>query len=457
MMNSNLKSYLKYEAKLELARRNFWYYCKLLAADFYKENRLYLKDICNKLQDFLTNDKKVLVINMPPRFGKSRTISLYIEWLLGIDKSKKIISCSYNELLSTQFSKTIRNTIQEQKADKDTVVYNDIFPDVHIQKGDGSANLWSVEGGYNNYLATSPNASSTGFGASILLLDDIIKSAEEAHNELTKEKHWEWFTSTLLSRLEQGGKIICIMTRWSNTDISARLLKSFKQEQVEHIIYKAKENKMLCNEILSEEEYIEKQKLIPPDIFLANYLQEPIELKGQLYQEFKIYTELPEISEVFSYCDTADTGADFLCNIIFTYYMKEIYILDVVYTKAPMEETENKVAQAYYENKVNRARIESNNGGRGFARNVQRILLEKYKSNYTQVTTFSQTKNKQARILTASSWIEQHVYFPQDWHIRWEQFYKDITNYQREGKNLHDDAPDALTGCVETIRTIYHI
>ena len=456
-MNSNLKNYLKYEAKLELARREFWYYCKLKAPDFYKEDREYLKDLCNKLQDFLSNDKKVLIVNIMPRAGKSRTISMFIQWLLGVDKTQKIISCSYNELLSTQFSKTIRNTIQEQKGDKDKVVYNDIFPQTKIQRGDGSANLWSLQGGYNNYLATSPNASSTGFGASILILDDIIKSAYEAHNEIIKEGHWEWFTSTLLSRLENNGKIICIMTRWSNTDISARLLQAFPQEQVEHIIYKAYDNnKMLCEEILSYDEYKEKQKLIPPDIFNSNYLQEPVETKGQLYQTLRTYTELPQINEVFMYCDTADTGSDYLCSIVFTYYQKDVYILDVIYTKQPMETTEKQVAKQLFTNKVNRARIESNNGGRGFARNVKNILETNYKY-FTQITTFHQTKNKQARILTASSYIEEHVYFPNTWHIKWEEFYKHITNYQREGKNAHDDAEDCLTGCVETVRQIYHI
>ena len=69
---------------------------------------------------------------------------------------------SYNETLSTMFSKNVRNTIQEVKVDKDKIVYSDIFPGIKIKYGDGAMNLWSLEGSYNNYLATSPTGTATG-------------------------------------------------------------------------------------------------------------------------------------------------------------------------------------------------------------------------------------------------------------------------------------------------------
>ena len=73
---------------------------------------------------------------------------------------------SYNEILSTTFSKGIRNTIQSMKADEDKIIYSDIFPNTRIKHGDGAMNLWSLEDGYNNYLATSPTGTATGFGTS---------------------------------------------------------------------------------------------------------------------------------------------------------------------------------------------------------------------------------------------------------------------------------------------------
>ena len=80
--------------------------------------------------------------------------------------------------------------------------YFQMFCGVGNQRGDGAAHMWSLKDGYNSYLATSPDGSSTGFGASLLSIDDIIKNAEEAHNENVKEAHWSWFTNTMLSRLE---------------------------------------------------------------------------------------------------------------------------------------------------------------------------------------------------------------------------------------------------------------
>ena len=80
---------------------------------------------------------------------------------------------SYNETLSTTFSKNVRNAIMEVKADKNKIVFSDVFPNVKIKHGDGAMNLWSLENGYNNYLATSPTGTATGFGASLLIIDDL--------------------------------------------------------------------------------------------------------------------------------------------------------------------------------------------------------------------------------------------------------------------------------------------
>lgn len=222
-------------AKIELARREFFFYAQLKAPDFYKSDRAYLRLICDTLQEFIKSDKRVLILNVPPRHSKSRTASLFIEWILGKDKTLKIMTGSYNELLSRTFSKNVRNDILEIKADLYNPVYSDVFPQTRIKQGDAAINLWSLEGGYNNYLATSPSGTATGFGCDLLIIDDLIKNAEEANNESVKEKHWEWFTNTMLSRLEEGGKIILIMTRWASDDVAGRALEHYQPDEVEHI------------------------------------------------------------------------------------------------------------------------------------------------------------------------------------------------------------------------------
>ena len=442
-------------AKLELARREFFFYCYLKAPNFYKYERKFLVDLCNDLQNFLTSDDEVLILNLPPRHGKSRTVGNLVEWLLGRDINAKIMTGSYNETLSTTFSKNVRNTIQEVKGDKDKIVFSDIFPGVSIKQGDGAMNLWSLEGGYNNYLATAPGGTATGFGCSLMIIDDLIKNKEEAYNANVLDKHWEWYAQTMLSRLEEGGKIIIIMTRWVSGDLAGRAIEHYKAEgkKIKHIKMKAVQDDkgtMLCDEILSYKSFLSKAKAMGPEIASANYQQEPIDIKGRLYNEFKTYVELPKekIVKISAYCDTADTGDDFLCNIIYADCKDSAYILDVIYTKEAMEITEPLVAEAYKKFNVNVADIESNNGGRAFARNIERITRDK--GNYkTVVKWFHQSGNKIARILSNSAWVNANIYMPIDWKNKWSEFAKDIISYQKEGKNKHDDAPDALTGVAE--------
>lgn len=456
IMTPQLEKHITYEAKLELARRDFFDYCELMAPDFYKRSRQYLVQLANTLQEFVFNSpKKVLVISIPPRCGKSRTASLFAEWTFGKDPTKKIMTGSYNETLSTQFAKTVRNTIQTQKVEPFIPVFSDVFPDVKIKQGDAAMNMWSLEGQYSSYLATSPSGTATGFGCSLMIIDDVIKNAQEANNQLTKQAHYDWFTNTMLSRLEEGGKIIIIMTRWASDDLAGRIINHFKDD-AEVISLKALQDDgtMLCDEVLSRDSYEEKKKLMSPDIFYANYQQEPIDLKGQLYTSFKTYDTLPQFEKIQSYTDTADTGSDYLCSIIYGIYRKEAYILDVIYTNEPMEITEPLVAKHIFEYKVNQADIESNNGGRGFSRQISHYLTNTYNTNHTVIRPFHQSKNKQARILSNATWVMEHIYFPQNWHNKYPEFYKALTSYQREGKNLHDDAPDALTGVAEKVNVL---
>ena len=445
------KELIKLEAKKELARRDFWYYCKLLGKkDFYNDKKEYLKDLCNQLQNFIDSNKKILVINMPPRFGKSYTATLFVQWLLGRNNKLKIMTGSYNETLSSTFAKQVRDMIATEQT-QGVTVYRDIFPDTKIKYGEASMNKWALEGSQvANYLATSPTGTATGFGADLIVIDDLIKNSEEAYNSNVLEKHIDWFTNTMLSRTEKGFKLIIIMTRWASNDLAGFILSNY--DDVVHINYKAinDDGTPLDEGTLSLEDFEFKTKNMAKEIVYANYQQEPIDIKGRLYSEFKTYVDLPteKVIKISSYCDTADTGEDFLCNIVYADCKDSAYILDVIYTKEAMEITEPMVAEAYKKFNVNIADIESNNGGRAFARNVERITRDK--GNYkTVVKWFHQSGNKIARILSNSAWVNANIYMPVDWKNKWPEFAKDIISYQKEGKNKHDDGPDTLTGIAE--------
>ena len=448
-------------AKCELARRHFFDYCNLKAPDFYKPERAYLVEFCEELQNFIDSDEDVLIINAPPRHGKSRTIGCLVEWILGKDRKYKIMTGSYNEKLSTTFSKGVRDTIMELKADKYRTVYSDVFPRTRVKQGDAAMNLWSLEGGYNNYLATSPTGTATGFGADLIIIDDLIKSFYEANNANTKQAHWDWFAGTMLSRLEEHGKIIIVMTRWATDDLAGRVVEHAAEYgwTVRHLNFKALQDdgSMLCPDILSRESYESKRKAMGAEVADANYQQTPIDIKGRLYSHFKTYADIPRddaghpfFIAIKSYTDTADTGSDNLSHLVYGVSpAHEAYVLDVIHTKDPMEKTEPAVARSIVEHDVTWADIESNNGGRGFARNVEKIIRDVYKSNRTTIHWFHQNQNKQARILSNATNVMEHVYFPADWMYRWPDYYEDMIRYQREGKNAHDDAQDATTGVVE--------
>lgn len=359
---------------------------------------------------------------------------------------------SYNETLSSTFAKQVRDMIATEQT-QGVTVYRDVFPDTKIKYGEASMNKWALEGSQvANYLATSPTGTATGFGADLIVIDDLIKNSEEAYNSNVLEKHIDWFTNTMLSRTEKGFKLIIIMTRWASNDLAGFILANF--DDVVHINYKAinDDGTPLDKGTLSLEDFEFKTKNMAKEIVYANYQQEPIDIKGRLYSEFKTYVDLPKekIVKIAAYCDTADTGDDFLCNIIYADCKDSAYILDVIYTKEAMEITEPLVAEAYKKFDINVADIESNNGGRAFARNIERITRDK--GNYkTVVKWFHQSGNKIARILSNSAWVNANVYMPIDWKNKWGEFAKDIISYQKEGKNKHDDGPDALTGVAEKI------
>lgn len=453
------------EERKYLSRQSFWEYCKTRAPEFYKEGRYHLQVICETLQALyegrLLNSKGVpyenLIMNIPPRHGKSRTLIHFCEWVLGDRQDNRIITASYNEDLATVFSRYTRDGISEEKVYPHEIVYSDIFPKVKVKKGDSSYRQWALEGQHFSYKGAGLGGSITGKGGNILIVDDPIKNAAEAQNENALDKQWQWFTDTFLSRQEQTDRSIKIvnMTRWSKKDICGRILDSKRADEWYVLMMPAmdEEGNMLCPELLNRKNFDALVDFMDEAILNANYYQRPLDLKGRLYKAFKTYDgELPAFKAIKCYIDTADTGDDYLCGIVYgETFDNEAYVLDVLFTKAPMEETEPATAKMLYKNKVNHAYIESNGGGRGFARSVEKILMEEHNSNYTYIEPFHQSNNKIARILSNSTWVMNHIYFPINWKDKWPEYYKAMTEYQREGKNAHDDAPDVTTGIAEKI------
>ena len=449
--------------KIEAGKSSFWEYAKCINPNFFKEERTYQKIASDTLQKAyerkLINPKTqksydILIINLPPGFGKTYMVTTFTTWAYGQRKSNIAITVSYNQTLSTRSAKTVRDTIEEKEnpMDEEDFVVNSFFPDVQIKRGDGAMNLWSLEGEYMSYLASSFDGSITGMRGNLGIIDDPIKNKAEAYNETIKENHWDFYKNTFASRMLPDALQIIIMTRWATDDLAGRLLNEFPDRCYELKMKALKEDgKSLCESLYPTEDLKEKEKTIDHDIWLANYMQEPIDKKGALYTRFETYDELPEFEKICNYTDTADTGSDNLCSISFGISGDFAYILDIYYTKESMEITEKETAKRLKKVGVRQAAIESNNGGRGFARNVKRILKENFDYTKCSINWFHQSKNKKARILSNSSVVMERVLYPSDWEKKFPEFAKDIKSFNAKGKNAHDDCADALTGVAEVL------
>lgn len=481
------------EKRVRLARHSFWEFCKLESPDFYHERNWHLKLMCWVLQALyekrLTRDEYFkaaneiaplwyvasvdwdrmkgdyvytkLMINIPPRTGKSRTLVNFCKWALGKSNKNKIITGSYNDEMAQDFSRYTRDGIQQEKTYPHQVAYGDVFPETNIKKGDASYGKWALEGAFFSYKGAGVGGSVTGKGCNISIVDDPVKDAEEAFNDNRLEVIWRWYSGTFKSRREKGSIEIVNMTRWAEKDICGRILKGSRGHEWFMLRMEAMDTvskEMLCPELFDREMYDEYKDTIDESIFDANYHQRPVDKKGRLYKDFTTYEDIPRdedgnplFEKIISYTDTADTGGDHLTSLVAGVYQGLAYVLDVLHTREPMEVTEPATAEMLFNHSVGTAKIESNSGGRGFARNVERELWQKYKTKGISVKWFHQSKNKKARILTNATRVMKCVVFPKDWGTRWPDYYRAMNDYKAEGTNAHDDAPDATTGLAEML------
>jgi len=491
------------EARCELARRSFWEYLKLTDPRFYKESRPHLKELAQILQDFSENKllspngkaAKILLLNLPPRTGKSYTLTNFCSWRIGktwIDaeaKTEQIITVSYNDDMAMDFSKYCRDNIIQERVDPTDIVFSDIFhrrtkggveQKCTVGAGAGGAKKWAVTGEFFNYLGAGFKGQITGKGASLGIIDDPIKNREEAYNDNTLEYIWNFYKNTFRSRIESGGRQIINHTRWRSEDLAGRILELYGDKVYVHkrgIVENPKWERvvttdhngrvtdtrekliggdLLCEELANWEDIEDFFLAIDIDILMANYFQQTLDIQGRLYQKFQTYDPdkfLPTGVRK-NYTDTADTGDDYLSSICYIEYEKQAYVIDVVYTTSAMEVTEPEVANMLHLNHVNSVKIESNSGGRSFSRAVKRILTEDHKNHTCVVEAFAQSQNKNSRIHTNAPWVQNNIFFPFDWAKRWPMFHKALTSYQKQGKNKHDDAPDAITGVAENFQCL---
>ena len=234
------------------------------------------KVMARKFEDVANGKIKRLIINMPPRHTKSEFASYMLPaWFLGKYPNKKIIQTSNTAELAVGFGRKVRNLV-------DAEVYKTIFPGVGLQADSKAAGRWATNSG-GDYFAIGVGGAVTGKGADILIIDDPHSEQEAALSEVNPEiydKTYEWYTSGPRQRLQPGGAIIIVMTRWSKKDLTGQVLKSAMQrgeENWEVIEFPAlfDDDEPLWPEFWSAKELIALRNELPVGKWMAQYMQQP--------------------------------------------------------------------------------------------------------------------------------------------------------------------------------------
>ena len=219
---------------------------------------------------------KRLIINMPPRHTKSEFASYLLPaWFLGKFPHKKVIQTSHTAELAVGFGRKVRNLVDQEN-------YREIFPELALQSDSKAAGRWNTNKG-GDYFAIGVGGAVTGKGADLLIIDDPHSEQEAALAEVNPDiydKTYEWYTSGPRQRLQPGGAIVIVMTRWSQRDLTAQVLKSSAQrggEEWEVIEFPAilPSGNPLWPEFWPPEELAALKEELPNSKWMAQYQQQP--------------------------------------------------------------------------------------------------------------------------------------------------------------------------------------
>lgn len=202
-------------ARRELARRNLIDFTRYTLPGY--EAADHHRRIAQKLEQVESGAIDRLMIFMPPRHGKSELASKrFPAWCLGRNPRRQIIAASYNSDLANDFGRNVKNIIAEPE-------FGNVFAGVALAQDSKAANRLNTNYG-GAYVAAGVGTAVTGRGANIALIDDPLKDREEADSQRRRDLVWDWYRSTLYTRLMPGGAIVLIQTRWHEDDLAGRIL-----------------------------------------------------------------------------------------------------------------------------------------------------------------------------------------------------------------------------------------
>ncbi len=263
--------------------------------------------IAEKLERVARGELKRLIINMPPRHSKSEFASFLMPaWFLGRNPKLKIIQATHNTELAVRFGRKVRDLI-------DDPAYKEIFPDTNLKEDNKGAGKWGTTAGAE-YFAAGVGAAITGRGADLLIIDDP-HSEQDALSESAFDNAYEWYTSGPRQRLQPGGTIILVMTRWGKKDLTGRLLaqqgSDVMSDQWEVVEFPAilPSDKPLWPEFWDKDALLSIKASLPVGKWNAQWQQQPTAsesaiIKRGWWQNWE-KEEIPPVKYILQSYDTA--------------------------------------------------------------------------------------------------------------------------------------------------------
>ena len=289
------------------AKDDFLSFVKCVWPDFVEGS--HHRHIAKKFNELATGEINRLIINMPPRHTKSEFASYLLPaWMVGRDPKLKIIQATHTAELAIRFGRKAKNLI-------DSDDYRKIF-DTTLSEDSQAAGRWETSQG-GEYFAAGVGGAITGRGADLLIIDDP-HSEQDAMSKVSLEKAYEWYTSGPRQRLQPGGKIILVMTRWSTRDLTGALVASQKEAKTDkwHVVefpaimdHESEDAKPVWPEYWKMDELEKVKAALPVAKWNAQWMQQPTSEEGAILKRewWKTYEgdDIPAIYHVIQSYDTA--------------------------------------------------------------------------------------------------------------------------------------------------------
>ena len=284
------------------ARNDFLSFVKYMWPEFVEGS--HHRHIAEKFNKLATGEINRLIVNMPPRHTKSEFASFLLpSWMVGRNPKLKIIQTTHNSELAVRFGRKSKHLIDSED-------YQKIFKTT-LQEDSKAAGRWETAQG-GEYFAAGVGGAITGRGADLLIIDDP-HSEQDALSPTALESAYEWYTSGPRQRLQPGGKIVLVMTRWSTKDLTAKLINNQKEPKSDqwHVVEfpALMDHGPVWPEYWNLEELEKVKASLPVGKWNAQWMQQPTSEEGAILKRewWRVYDkeDIPALHHVIQSYDTA--------------------------------------------------------------------------------------------------------------------------------------------------------